>query len=98
MLVDMLEAMPKAENMNYTLKLPIIIRWASMVTNLESVKKNEVVLRKIAVSDEPEKKQRLVRCPGHSPDDTFWHESKAIASLLKPLQSAITQPEEDSPN
>ena len=31
-------------------------------------------------------------------DDTFWHEYEAIVSLLKPLQSAITQPEEDSPN
>ena len=31
-------------------------------------------------------------------DDTFWHESEAIVSLLKPLQSAITQLEEDSPN
>ena len=29
---------------------------------------------------------------------TFWHESEAIASLVKPLQSAITQLEEDSPN
>ena len=31
-------------------------------------------------------------------DHTFWHESEAIVSLLKPLQSAITQLEEDSPN
>ena len=31
-------------------------------------------------------------------DDTFWLESDAIVSLSKPLQSAITQLEEDSPN
>ena len=31
-------------------------------------------------------------------DDTFWHESEAIVSLLKPLHSAIIQLEEDSPN
>ena len=31
-------------------------------------------------------------------DDTFWLESEAILSLSKPLQSAFTQPEEDSPN
>ena len=31
-------------------------------------------------------------------NDTFWHESEAIVSLLKPLQSAVTQLEEDSPN
>ena len=31
-------------------------------------------------------------------DDTFWHESEAIVSLLKPLQSAITQLEEDFPH
>ena len=30
--------------------------------------------------------------------NTFCHKSKAIVSLLKPLQSAITQLEEDSPN
>ena len=31
-------------------------------------------------------------------DNTFWHESQAIVSLLKPLQSAITQLEENSLN
>ena len=31
-------------------------------------------------------------------DDTFWHKYEAIVSLLKPLQSAIIQLEEDSPN
>ena len=38
MLVDMLKAMQKAENLNCTLKLIIKARWASMVTSLESVK------------------------------------------------------------
>ena len=52
----MLKALQKAENMNCTLKLPVKTRWASMVNSLESVKKNKVVLRKIAVSKEPEKK------------------------------------------
>ena len=56
MLVDKLKAMQKAKNVNCTLELPIKTRWASMVTSLESVKKNKVVLRKIAVSEEPEKK------------------------------------------
>ena len=39
MLVDMLKAVQKAENVNYTLKLPIKTRWASTVSSLESVKK-----------------------------------------------------------
>ena len=36
-----------------------------MVTSLECVKQNKVELRKIAVSEEPEKKQQLVRSPAH---------------------------------
>ena len=39
MLVDMLKAMEKAEDVNCTLKLPVKTEWASMVTSLESVKK-----------------------------------------------------------
>ena len=56
MLVDTLKAMQKVENVNCMLKLRITTERVSMVTSLESVKKNEVVLRKIAVSEEPEKK------------------------------------------
>ena len=68
MLIDMLKATQKAENVNCTLKLPVKTRWASMVTSLESVEKNEEMLRKIAISEGPEKKLQLVRrCPAHSP-------------------------------
>ena len=85
--------------MNCTLKLPVITRWASMVTSLESIKKNKVVLRKIAIFEESEKKSsNLPEVQRTLLDDTFWNESEAIVSLLKPLQSAITQLEEDSPN
>ena len=68
--------------------------------SLESVKKNKVVLRKIAVSEEPGKKSSNLSEEVRRTllDDTFWHESEAIVSLLKPWQSAITQLEEDSPN
>ena len=63
----MLKAMQKAKNANCTLKLPIKTRWAFMVTSLESVKKIKEVQHKIAVSEEPEKKQQLVRrSPTHS--------------------------------
>ena len=96
MLVHMLKAMQKAENVNCTLKLLGKTRWVSMVTSLESVKKNKVMLRKIAVSEEPEKKSsNLSEVRRTLLDDTFWHESEAIVSLLKPLQSAITQLKED---
>ena len=101
MLVDMLKAMQKAQNVNCTLKLPVKTRWASMVISLESVKKkNKVVLRKIAVSEEPEKKSSDLPEEVRRTllNDTFWNGSEAIVSLLKPLQSAITQLEEDSPN
>ena len=100
MLVDSLKAMQKAENVNCTLKLPIKTRWASIVTSLERVKKNKVELRKIAASEEPEKKSSnlLEEVRRTLLDDTFWHENKAIASLLKPLQFAITQLKEDTSN
>ena len=41
MLVDMLKAVQKAENVNCTLKLPVKTRWASMATSLKSVKKTK---------------------------------------------------------
>ena len=56
------------------------------------------MLYKTAVSEEPETKSSNsseVWCT--LLNDTFWHESEAIISLLKALQSAITQLEEDSP-
>ena len=58
------------------------------------------MLRKIAVSEEPEKKNSNLSEEVRRTllDDIFWHESEAIVSLLKSLQSAITQLEEDSPN
>ena len=41
MLVDMLKAIQKAENVNCTFKLPVKTRWASMITRIESVKKKQ---------------------------------------------------------
>ena len=71
-----------------------------MVTSLESVKKNKVELRKNSVSEKPEEKSSNLseEVRRSHLDDTFWLESEAIASLLKPLQSAITQLEENFPN
>ena len=51
----MFKAIQKAENVNYTLKLPVKARWAFTVTCVENVQKSEVVQCKIAVSEEPEK-------------------------------------------
>ena len=41
MLVDVLKAMQKPENVHCTIKLPVKTRWASMDTSLESVKKTK---------------------------------------------------------
>ena len=92
--------MQKAENVNCTLNLPAKARWASMVTSLESVKEKQssaaqnCCFRKVfqKSSNLSEEVRRTLL------NETFWHESEAIVSLLKPLQSAITQQEEDSPN
>ena len=99
MLVDMLKAMQKAENVNCRLKLPVKIRWAFMVTSLESVKKQRSAAQNCGFRRATKKSSNLSEeVPRTLLDDTFWHESEAIVSLLKPLQSAITQPEKDSPN
>ena len=71
-----------------------------MVTSLESVKRNELVLRIVAVSEEPEKTSSNLSEEVRRTflDDTFWRESEAIVSLLKPLQFPIIQLEKDSSN
>ena len=99
MLVNMLKLMQKSENVNCTLKLSVKTRWSFVVASLESFK-NKVALRKSAVSEEPEKKSNnLSEEVRHTLlDDTFWHESEPIVSLLKSLQSSMTQLEEDVPN
>ena len=55
LLVDLLKSMQKVEKVNVTLKLPVKTMWRSVVTCLESVQKNKVVLRKLAVSEILEK-------------------------------------------
>ena len=45
MLVELLKSMQKVEKVNVTLKLPVKTRWESVITCLESVQKNKVVLR-----------------------------------------------------
>ena len=66
MLVDMLKAMQKAENVNCTLKLPAKTRWASIVTSLESVKKKQSSAARNYCFRRAKKKQQLVRSPMHS--------------------------------
>ena len=66
MLVDILKAMEKAENVNCTLKLPGKTRCASMVTSLESVKQSSAA-QNCCFRRARKKKQRLVRrSPAHS--------------------------------
>ena len=55
MLVDLLKSKQKVEKVNVTLKLPVKTIQGSVVTCLESVQKNKVVLRKLAVSEISEK-------------------------------------------
>ena len=68
MLVDMLKAMQKAENVNCTLKLLVKTRWASMITSLESVKKKQsgAAQNSYFRRAPPPKKQQLVRSSAHS--------------------------------
>ena len=61
-----------------------------MVTCLESVQKNKVVLRKIAVSEIAEKSTLAKEVKKKILDDDFWNVNKTVVNLLKPLSSAIT--------
>ena len=54
-LLDLPKSMQKVEKVSVTMKLPVKTRWGSVVTCLESVQKNKVVLRKLAASEISEK-------------------------------------------
>ena len=69
-----------------------------MVTCLESVQKNKVVLRKLAVSEISEKSTLAKEVKKTILDDDFGNVNEAVVNLLKPLSSAITQLEADVPN
>ena len=69
-----------------------------MVTCLERVQKNNVVLRKLAVSEISEKSTLVKEEKKTILDDDFWNVNEAVVNLLKPLSSAITQLEADIPN
>ena len=69
-----------------------------MVTCLESVQKNKVVLQKLAVLEISEKSTLAKEVKKTILDDDFWNGNQAVVNLLKPLSSAITQLEADVPN
>ena len=70
-----------------------------MVTSLESAKKKQSsAAQNCCFRRGRKKKQQLVRNLAHSSGRHILYESEVILSLLKPLQSVITQLEEDSPN
>ena len=69
-----------------------------MVTCLESVQKNKVVLGKLAVSEISEKSTLAKEVKKTILDNDFWNVNEAAVNLMKPLSSAITQLEADVPN
>ena len=95
MLVDSLKNMQQLENVNTTLKLPVKTRWGSVLTCLESVQQNKLVLRKLAVSEISEKDMSL-QVKKAILDDDFSMLSKATVKFLTPLH--CIQLEADVPN
>ena len=73
MLVDLLKSKQKVEKVIVTLKLPVKTKWGSVVTCLESVQKNKIVLRKLAVSEIPEKSSLAKEVKKAILDDDFWN-------------------------
>ena len=98
MMVDALKSMQQLESVNTTLKLPVKTRWGSVVTCLESVQLNKVVLRKLAVSEITERNNMSADVKKTILDDDFWKLNEAIVEFLKPLLAAIVQLEADVPN
>ena len=90
--------MQQLESVNTTLKLPVKTRWGSVVTCLESVQLNKVVLRKLAVSEITERNNMSADVKKTILDDDFWKLNEAIVEFLKPLLAAIVQLEADVPN
>ena len=97
MLVDLLKNMQQLENVNTTLKLLVKTRWESVLTCLESVQQNKLVLRKLAVSEISEKDMSL-QVKKAILDDDFWMLNEATVNSLTPLHAAIIQLEADVPN
>ena len=98
MLVDLLKSMQKVEKINVTLELQVKTRWESVVTCLQSIQKNKVVLRKLAVLEISEKSTLVKDVKKTILDNDFRNVNEAVVNLLKPLSSAITQLEADVPN
>ena len=93
MLVDSLKNMQQLDNVNTTLMLPVKTRWGSVLTCLESVQQNKLVLRKLAVSEISEKDMSL-QVKKAILDDDFWMLNEATAKFLTPLHAAIIQLEQ----
>ena len=97
MLVDSLKNMQQLQNVNTTLKLPLTTRWGSVLTCLESVQQNQLVLRELAVS-EISKKDMTLQVKKAILDDDFWMLNEATVKFLTPLHAAIIQLEAHVPN
>ena len=97
MLVDSLKNTQQLENVNTTLKLPVKTRWGSVLTCLESVQQNKLVLRKLAVSKISEKDMSL-QLKKVILDGNFWMLNEATVKFLTPLHAAIIQLESDVSN
>ena len=69
-----------------------------MVTCLENVQNNKVVLRKLAVSEISEKNTLAKEVKKTILDDDFWNVNEVVVNSRKPLSSAITQLKADVPN
>ena len=89
--------MQQLENVNTTLKLPVKTRWGLVLTCLESVQQNKLVLRKLAVSEISEK-DKLLQVKKAILDDDFWMLNEATVKFLTPLHAAFIQLEADVPN
>ena len=81
MLVNMLKPMQKLENVNCTLKLPVKTRWVSVVTSLESFKKQRSAAQNCCFRRA--RKKKAAQCQKKS-SALFWTTHFGVkAKLLK---------------
>lgn len=81
----------QSETAIISLKLPVAVRWASIVTSLESLIVNKYVLQRLAISEEGTNLLSKKVVEYIWDNDIFWNRIKTVIELLSPVLHWITK-------
>lgn len=79
-----------------SLKLPVVTRWASIITCLECLKQNKSVLQTLAISDENQDLDKHDRA-NILDNDIFWLKVEKFLILFEPIKKWIVKLQSDYP-